>query len=106
MLSSYLRAFSAQVPNVFPGPAGLRIVEYFVRARDDRGAFLAGVGEEAHPLQMQIETIEAGSNTPIYKSPVLWVGVAVAVAAGVAAPFVLRTDAHPPPSTLGIERLK
>jgi len=54
---------------------------------------------------MQIEAVEAGS-TPVYKSPVLWGGLVVAVAAGIAAPFVLRQDAHPPPSTLGIERLK
>jgi hypothetical protein len=101
-------AFSAAVPNIFPGPAGRRKIEYFVRARDKGGALLAGVGEESQPLVVEVETVEAVKSTPIYKSGWFWAvtGVVVAGAAvGIATPFLLRKDAAPPAGTLGTEQL-
>ena len=99
-------AFSATVPNVFPGPAGLRTIEYFVRARDASLALLTGVGEETKPLEMKVETIEVAAGPPLYKSPILWGAVGVVAAGAVAAPFLLRQDAKVPAGSLGIERLK
>lgn len=98
-------AFSANVPNVFKGPAGKRTIEYFVRARDASGAFLAGVGDEEKPLEMIVETVEPPSK-PFYKSWAFWVPVTAVVAAGVAAPFVFKRDAQTQPGNLGVERLK
>lgn len=97
-------AFSAAVPNLFPGPAGPRTVEYFIRARDASGALLAGVGDENTPLEVQVVSVELA--TPIYRSPVFWGVVGTAVAATVAAPFVIRKDAQPPQGTLGVEKLR
>lgn len=97
--------YSATVPNLFPGAAGgVSTVEYFIRARDAKGAALADVGSELTPLQMKVETVAAGA--PIYKSPWFWTGVGVAVAGGVATAFLLRQDARAPVGTLGVEKLR
>lgn len=96
--------WSGTVPNVFPGPAGLRTIEYFLRARDTGGGVVAQLGEENHPLEMKVETIAA--STPFYKSPLFWGGVAVVVGAAIATPFLLRKDAHAPAGSLGVEVLK
>jgi len=99
-------AFSGNVPNAFPGPAGKRTLDYFVRARDASGALLASVGSEEVPLELTIETVEMVSSQPIYKSWVFWTAVGVGAAAAVATPVLLNRSAQVRPGTLGMEPLK
>jgi hypothetical protein len=99
-------AFSANVPNAFPGPAGKQTVEYFIRARDRSGALIAAIGDEAKPLEMELETVQATVGEPLYKSWVFWSAVGVAAASAVAVPVLLRRDAPLQTGTLGAETLK
>lgn len=93
--------FSVNVPNIFEGPEGERMIEYFIRAHDASGGLLVALGDEPMPLTMKIETVKPA--TPLYKNPVIWVAAAVVVGASIAAPFALRRDAHAPSGTLGLE---
>jgi hypothetical protein len=99
-------AFSGNVPNAFPGPAGKRTLEYFVRARDTSGALLASVGSEETPLELTIETVALAVSQPIYKNWVFWTAVGVGAAAAVATPMVINRSAQVRPGTLGMEPLK
>ncbi|WP_224363644.1 PKD domain-containing protein [Hyalangium versicolor] len=99
-------AFSGNVPNAFPGPAGKRTIEYFVRARDTSGALLASVGSEETPLELTMETVEVAASQPLYKSWVFWTAVGVGAAAAVATPVLLNRSAEVRPGTLGMEPLK
>jgi hypothetical protein len=100
-------AYSAPVPTLFPGPAGKRKVEYFMRARGTAKELLAAVGDEAAPLVMDVEAMP-DTPRPVYKSPWFWTGAGVAVAAtAVALPVLLSTkNAVAPAGSLGKERLK
>jgi hypothetical protein len=99
-------AFSGNVPNAFPGPAGKRTIDYFVRARDASGALLASVGSEEAPLELTIETVELVTSQPLYKNWVFWTAVGVGAAAAVATPVLLNRSAEVRPGTLGMEPLK
>lgn len=99
-------AFSGNVPNAFPGPAGKRTIEYFVRARDTSGALLASVGSEETPLELTMETVAMAVSQPLYKNWMFWTAVGVGAAAAVATPLVLNRSAQVRPGTLGMEPLK
>jgi sugar lactone lactonase YvrE len=99
-------AFSGNVPNAFPGPAGKRTLDYFVRARDPSGALLASVGSEETPLELTIETVELTASQPLYKSWVFWTAVGVGAAAAIATPVLINRSAQVRPGTLGMEPLK
>lgn len=99
-------AFSGNVPNAFPGPAGKRTIEYFVRARDTSGALLASVGSEDAPLELTMETVEMAVSQPLYKSWVFWTAVGVGTAAAIATPVLLNRSVQVRPGTLGMEPLK
>jgi len=99
-------AFSGNVPNAFPGPAGKRTIEYFVRARDPSGGLLASVGSEETPLELTMETVALAASQPIYKSWVFWTAVGVGAAAAIATPVVINRSAQVRPGTLGMEPLK
>ncbi|HEX8703602.1 MAG TPA: PKD domain-containing protein [Myxococcaceae bacterium] len=99
-------AFSSNVPNAFPGPAGKRTLDYFVRARDTSGALLASVGSEEVPLELTIETVELVSSQPLYKNWWFWTAVGVGAAAAVATPVLINRSAQVRPGTLGMEPLK
>ena len=99
-------AFSGNVPNAFPGPAGKRTLDYFVRARDTSGGLVASVGSEEAPLELTIETVELVSSQPLYKSWVFWTAVGVGAAAAVATPVLINRGAQVRPGTLGMEPLK
>jgi hypothetical protein len=99
-------AFSGSVPNTFPGPAGKRTIEYFVRARDSSGALLASVGAEETPLELTMETVALTVSQPLYKSWVFWTAVGVGAAAAIATPVLLNRSAPVRPGTLGMEPLR
>jgi hypothetical protein len=99
-------AFSGNVPNAFPGPAGKRTLEYFVRARDASGALLASVGSEEAPLELTMETVELTVSEPVYKSWVFWTAVGVGSVAAIVTPVMLTRSAPVRPGTLGTEPLK
>jgi hypothetical protein len=99
-------AFSGNVPNAFPGPAGKRTLEYFVRARDENGGLLASVGSEEAPLELTMETVELTVSEPVYKSWVFWTAVGVGSVAAIVTPVVLTRSAPVRPGTLGTEPLK
>ncbi len=99
-------AFSGNVPNAFPGPAGKRTLEYFVRARDESGALLASVGTEEAPLELTMETVELTVSEPVYKSWVFWTAVGVGSVAAIITPVMLTRSAPVRPGTLGTEPLK
>jgi hypothetical protein len=99
-------AFSGSVPDAFPGPAGKRTIEYFVRARDGSGGLLASVGSEETPLELTKETVELSVSQPVYKSWVFWTAVGLGTAAAVATPVLLNRSAPVRPGTLGMEQLR
>ncbi|HEX8441671.1 PKD domain-containing protein [Archangium sp.] len=99
-------AFSGNVPNAFPGPAGKRTIEYFVRARDANGALLSSVGAEQAPLELTMETVALTVSQPVYKNWAFWTAVGVGVAAAVATPVLLNRDAPVRPGTIGMETLR
>ena len=99
-------AFSGNVPNAFPGPAGKRTIEYFVRARDTSGGLLASVGSEDTPLELTMETVAQVVSQPLYKSWAFWTAVGVGAAAAVATPVLLNRSAQTRPGSLGMEPLK
>ncbi len=99
-------AFSGNVPNAFPGPAGKRTIEYFVRARDASGALLSSVGGEQAPLELTMETVALTVSEPVYKNWVFWTAVGVGVAAAVATPVLVNRDAPVRAGTIGMETLK
>jgi sugar lactone lactonase YvrE len=99
-------AFSGNVPNAFPGPAGKRTIEYFIRARDESGALLSSVGGEQAPLELTMETVALTVSEPLYKSWLFWTAVGVGAAAAVAVPVVVSRDAPVRPGTIGLETLK
>ncbi len=97
--------FSATVPSLFPGPAGRKKLEYFIRARDEKGALLAQVGDEGAPLALFIETKLQATETPLYQSWVFWTAVGVTAAGAATLPFLLKRDVTLQPGSLGLERL-
>jgi hypothetical protein len=99
-------AFSGNVPNAFPGPAGKRTIEYFVRARDTSGALLSSVGSEETPLELTMETVALAVSQPIYKNWGFWTAVGVGAAAAIATPVLLNRSAQVRPGSLGMEPLK
>jgi hypothetical protein len=99
-------AFSGSVPNAFPGPAGKRTIEYFVRARDTSGALLSSVGSEETPLELTMETVALAVSQPIYKNWGFWTAVGVGAAAAIATPVLLNRSAQVRPGSLGMEPLK
>ncbi len=99
-------AFSGNVPNAFPGPAGKRTIEYFVRARDTSGALLSSVGSEETPLELTMETVALAVSQPLYKNWAFWTAVGVGAAAAIATPVLLNRSAQVRPGTLGMEPLK
>ncbi|HYI02998.1 PKD domain-containing protein [Hyalangium sp.] len=99
-------AFSCNVPSAFPGPAGKRTIEYFVRARDASGALLASVGAEETPLELTMETVELAKSQPLYKSWVFWTAVGVGTAAAIATPVLINRSVQVRPGSLGMEPLK
>ncbi|WP_331107688.1 PKD domain-containing protein [Archangium sp.] len=99
-------AFSGNVPNAFPGPAGKRTIEYFIRARDASGGLLSSVGGEQAPLELTMETVALTVSTPVYKSWLFWTAVGVGAAAAVVTPVVFNRDAAVRPGTIGMETLK
>jgi len=99
-------AFSGNVPNAFPGPAGKRTIEYFIRARDESGALLSSVGAEQAPLELTMETVALTVSEPVYKSWLFWTAVGVGAVAAVAVPVVVNRDAPVRPGTIGLETLK
>ena len=99
-------AFSAPVPTMFPGPAGRREIDYFIRGRGTQGELIASVGDEGKPLVLQVETVELEEARPVYKSPWLWTGVGVAIAAAVAVPLVIvNRQIAVQPGNLGRDKL-
>jgi hypothetical protein len=99
-------AFSGNVPNAFPGPAGKRTIEYFIRARDESGALLTSVGGEEAPLELTMETVALTVSEPLYKSWLFWTAVGVGTAAAVVTPVVLNRNAPVRPGTIGTETLR
>jgi uncharacterized protein (TIGR03382 family) len=99
-------AFSGNVPDAFPGPAGKRTIEYFARARDASGALLASVGSEEAPLELTMETVELTVSEPVYKNWMFWTAVGVGTVAAIATPVLLTRSAPVRPGTLGTESLK
>ncbi len=100
-------SWSAVMPNSFPGAPGLRTVEYFIRARDTRGALLSSIGEEEKPLTVEVEAVALAA-TPVYKTWWFWTITGVVVAGAAAATGVavgVRPNAASPMGTLGVERL-
>jgi len=99
-------AFSGVVPNAFPGPAGKRTIEYFIRARDTNGALLSSVGAGQAPLELTMETVALPVSQPVYKNWVFWTAVGVGVATAVATPVLINRDAPVRSGTIGLETLK
>jgi MYXO-CTERM domain-containing protein len=107
MVQGEQSSWSAVMPNSFPGEAGRRTVEYFIRARDKAGALLSSIGEEEKPLTVEIDAVSY-VGPPVYKQWWFWT-IAGALVAGAATAVTVsqtvRPNATSPMGTLGVERL-